>query len=428
MKKLLLSKFKNKKFIVGIVGLGYVGLPICERFSRVGVEVIGVDNNSSKINTLKRGSSYIKSSKLKNFNYFNKNKKNLSTNYKILTKCDAILICLPTPLKNYRPDMSYVFNCAKKLKKIIKPYQLLVLESTVYPGATNDLVNIIKQKKLNIGSNFFVGYSPERENPGDKSFSYKKTPKVISGFSKYCLILMDALYKHITFKRVKSEDLKSAELSKLLENLYRSVNIGLINELKIICEYLKIDIFKVIDLAATKNFGFQKFLPGPGLGGHCIPIDPYYLSWISKKKGYDPKFIPLAGKINTMMPLWVVNKMLSNLKSPKQKILILGVAYKKNVDDDRESPSFEIMKILKKKKINFEYNDPYFDKIRKGRQNKIIKKSIILNKNNLKKFSAVLVVTDHDKYDYKFIAQNSKIVFDTRGVYKKFAFKNIVYC
>ena len=428
MKKLLLSKFKNKKFIVGVVGLGYVGLPICERFSRVGVEVIGVDNNSSKINTLKRGSSYIKSSKLKNFNYFNKNKKNLSTNYKILKKCDAILICLPTPLKNYRPDMSYVFNCAKKLKKIIKPYQLLVLESTVYPGATNDLVNIIKQKKLNIGSNFFVGYSPERENPGDKSFSYKKTPKVISGFSKYCLILMDALYKHITFKRVKSEDLKSAELSKLLENLYRSVNIGLINELKIICEYLKIDIFKVIDLAATKNFGFQKFLPGPGLGGHCIPIDPYYLSWISKKKGYDPMFIPLAGKINTMMPLWVVNKMLSSLKSPKQKILILGVAYKKNVDDDRESPSFEIMKILKKKKVNFEYNDPYFDKIRKGRQNKINKKSIILNKNNLKKFSAVLVVTDHDKYDYKFIAQNSKIVFDTRGVYKKFAFKNIVYC
>ena len=428
MKKLLLSKFKNKKFIVGIVGLGYVGLPICERFSRVGIEVIGVDNNSSKINTLKRGSSYIKSSKLKNFNYFNKNKKNLSTNYKILTKCDAILICLPTPLKNYRPDMSYVFNCAKKLKKIIKPYQLIVLESTVYPGATNDLINIIKQKKLNIGSNFFVGYSPERENPGDKSFSYKKTPKVISGFSKYCLILMDALYKHITFKRVKSEDLKSAELSKLLENLYRSVNIGLINELKIICEYLKIDIFKVIDLAATKNFGFQKFLPGPGLGGHCIPIDPYYLSWISKKKGYDPKFIPLAGKINTMMPLWVVNKMLSSLKSLKQKILILGVAYKKNVDDDRESPSFEIMKILKKKKVNFEYNDPYFDKIRKGRQNKINKKSIILNKNNLKKFSAVLLVTDHDKYDYKFIAQNSKIIFDTRGVYKKFAFKNIVYC
>ncbi len=428
MKKLLLSKFKNKKFIVGVIGLGYVGLPICERFSRAGVEVIGVDNDSYKINTLKKGSSYIKSNKLKNFNYFNKNKKNLSTNYKILTKCDAILICLPTPLKNYRPDMSYVFNCAKKLQKIIKPYQLLVLESTVYPGATNDLVNIIKQKKLNIGNNFFVGYSPERENPGDKNFSYKKTPKVISGFSKYCLILMDALYKHITYKRVKSEDLKSAELSKLLENLYRSVNIGLINELKIICEYLKIDILKVIDLASTKNFGFQKFLPGPGLGGHCIPIDPYYLSWISKKKGYDPKFIPLAGKINTMMPLWVVNKMLSNLKNHKQKILILGVAYKKNVDDDRESPSFEIMKILKKKKINFEYNDPYFDKIRKGRQNKIIKKSIILNKNNLKKFSAVLVVTDHDKYDYKFIAQNSKIVFDARGVYKKFAFKNIVYC
>ncbi len=428
MIKNLLYKFKNKKFTVGIIGLGYVGLPICERFSSVGIDVIGVDNDIYKINSLKKGLSYIKSNKLKNFKYFKKNKKNLSTNYKILKKCDAILICLPTPLKNLRPDMSYVFDCAKKLKNIIKPFQLLVLESTVYPGATNDIMKIINKKKYNFGKNFFIGYSPERENPGDKNFTYKKTPKVISGFSKNCLILMDALYAHIIKKRVKSDDLQSAELSKLLENLYRSVNIGMINELKIICDYLKIDVFKVINLASTKNFGFQKFLPGPGLGGHCIPIDPYYLSWISKKKGYEPKFIPLAGKINTSMPSWVIKKMMRKLKNNNQKILILGVAYKKNVDDDRESPSFEIMKILQKKKISFEYNDPYFDKIRKGRQNKIFKKSIKLNKNNLKKFSAVLLVTDHDKYDYKYIAQNSKIIFDTRGVYKKFSFKNIIYC
>ncbi len=428
MIKKLLSKFKNKKLTVGIIGLGYVGLPICERFSRAGIEVVGVDNDNNKIETLRKGLSYIKTKNLKNFKYFKNNIKNLSTNYSILKKCDAILICLPTPLKNFKPDMSFVFNCAKKLKKIVKPYQLLVLESTVYPGATNDLIDIISQKKLIFGKNFFVGYSPERENPGDKNFTYKKTPKVISGFSKNCLILMDMLYKHIIRKRVKSDDLKSAELSKLLENLYRSVNIGLINELKIICDHLKIDIFKVIDLASTKNFGFQKFLPGPGLGGHCIPIDPYYLSWISKKKGYAPKFIPLAGKINTLMPSWVIKKMLNKLKDRKPKILILGVAYKKNVDDDRESPSFEIMKILKKKKINFEYNDPYFDKIRKGRQNKIIKKSILLNKNNLKKFSAVLLVTDHDKYDYSYISKNSKIIFDTRGVYKRYNFKNIIYC
>ena len=259
MIKKILEKFKNKKFKVGIIGLGYVGLPLCERFSRVGINVIGVDNDSFKIETLKKGLSYIKSDKLKNFKYFQNNKKNLSTDYNILKECDAILICLPTPLKNLKPDLSYVFGCAKKLKKIIKPFQLLVLESTVYPGATHDLIDIITQKKLQLGKNFFIGYSPERENPGDKNFSYKKTPKVISGFSKNCLILMDALYAHITFKRVKSNDLKSAELSKLLENLYRSVNIGLINELKIICDHLKIDIYKVIDLASTKNFGFQKF-------------------------------------------------------------------------------------------------------------------------------------------------------------------------
>ncbi len=428
MIKKLLLKFNSKKFKVGVIGLGYVGLPICERFSRAGIEVIGVDNDPNKIKILKKGQSYIKSKKLKNFKYFKNNKKNLSINYKILNKCDAILICLPTPLKNFKPDMSYIFDCAKKIKTFLKPYQLLVLESTVYPGATDELINIIRQKKIILGKNFFVGYSPERENPGDDQFTYKKTPKIISGFSKNCLNLMDALYKNIINKRVKSDDLKSAELSKLLENLYRAVNIGLINELKIICDYLRIDIFKVIDLASTKNFGFQKFLPGPGLGGHCIPIDPYYLSWISKKKGYQPKFIPLAGKINTMMPSWVVKKMLTKLKNRKKKILILGVAYKKNVDDDRESPSFEIMKILKKQKISFEYNDPYFDKIRKGRQNKIIKQSVSLNKDNLKKFSAVILVTDHDQYDYKFIAQNSKIVFDTRGVYKKFNFENIFFC
>jgi UDP-N-acetyl-D-glucosamine dehydrogenase len=428
MRNKLFSRLGNKNLQIGVIGLGYVGLPLCERFSRAGVKVIGVDNDKNKIKYLQLGKSYIKSKKLVNFKYFRDNKQNVTSDYRILNKCDAIIICLPTPLKNNKPDMSFVFNCAKKLKKIIKPYQLLVLESTVYPGATDDLIKIIKKKNLIIGSNFFVGYSPERENPGDKSFSYKKTPKVISGYTKNCLNMMNQLYKHVAKKLIKSEDIKSAELSKLLENLYRSVNIGLINELKIICEYLKIDIFKVIDLASTKNFGFQKFLPGPGLGGHCIPIDPFYLSWISKKKGYDPKFIPLAGKINTGMPKWVVKKMMNNLKIKSPKILILGVAYKKNVDDDRESPSFEIMKILKKMKIKFEYNDPYFNHIKKSRQNNIIKNSVVLSKQNLKKFSGVLLVTDHDKYNYKFIAQNSKIIFDTRGVYKKFNFKNIIYC
>ena len=254
MIKKLISKFKQKKFSVGIIGLGYVGLPISERFVSAGINVIGVDSDPHKIKSLKKGLSYIKSQKLKNFKYFKKKRNNLSSDYNILKKCDAILICLPTPLKGHKPNMSYIFNCAKKLKKVVRPFQLVVLESTVYPGATIEVANIIKQKKLNFGKNFFIGYSPERENPGDINFSYNTTPKVISGLSKNCINLIDLLYSYIVKSRVKSKDIESAELSKLLENLYRSVNIGLVNELKIICDKLKIDIFKVIELASTKNF------------------------------------------------------------------------------------------------------------------------------------------------------------------------------
>ena len=338
-----------------------------------------------------------------------------------------VIVCLPTPLKNSKPDMSYVHGCAKKLKKIIQPFQLVILESTVYPGATIEFFKKFKKDEHILGKNLFLGYSPERENPGDKKFSYSKTPKVISGYSKKCLILVDLVYSYIVKKRILASNIKEAETSKLLENLYRAVNIGLVNELKIICNYLKIDIFNVIELAATKNFGFQKFLPGPGLGGHCIPIDPFYLSWASKKAGYNPKFINLSGKLNTMMPKWVVNKMLKNLKEKSPNILILGVSYKKNVDDDRESPSIEIMKILKRKKIKFDYNDPYFLYLRKGRNLNFTKKSIPINKKTLKRFSAVLVVTDHDKYDYEFIYRNSNLVFDSRGVYKKFDYKKVIY-
>ena len=425
----LVKKLRSKNFILGIIGLGYVGLPICQRFISSGIKVFGVDKDKNKISSLKNGKSYIKNKNLLNFNYFKKNKNNLSSNYNILKQCDVIMICLPTPLKNLKPDMSYVFECSKKLKNIIRDNQIIILESTVYPGATYEFAKIFKKKNIKLGTNLFLGYSPERENPGDNSFSYKKTPKVISGFTKKCLKLVDAIYSHIVKSRIKAKDIRSAELSKLLENMYRAINIGLVNELKIICDKLNIDVFDVIGLAATKNFGFQKFLPGPGLGGHCIPIDPFYLSWISKKNGYDPKFISLAGKLNAFIPHWIVKKVLNQLKTiKKKKLLLLGLSYKKNIDDDRESPSFEIMKILKKKKIQFEYNDPYFEKTRLGRKNKIFKRSVELNKKNLQSFSAVILITDHDYYNYKFIAENSKIIFDTRGKYKKFHYKNIIFC
>ncbi|OUU50880.1 MAG: hypothetical protein CBC25_07175 [Pelagibacteraceae bacterium TMED65] len=426
--KKFIKKLQTTKFSVGVIGLGYVGLPICARFVKANIKVYGLDNDKKKINQLKKGISYIKNNNLKNFNYFKYNKSQVGSDYKILNKCDAILICLPTPLKNLKPDMSYVFNCSKKIKKILKPYQILILESTVYPGATDKVLEIVKNKSLEVGKNFFCGYSPERENPGDSSFSYKKTPKVVSGVTKNCELIIQKIYSPIVKKVVMAKSIKDAELSKLLENMYRAVNIGLVNELKIICDKLKIDIFNVIDLASTKNFGFQKFLPGPGLGGHCIPIDPYYLSWISRKNGYEPKFISVAGKINRSIPKWIVKKMLSKLKSKKLKVLILGVSYKKNIEDDRESPSFNIMKILKSKNIKFEYNDPFFKKLRKSREFNFKKKSIFINKKNLKKFDAVLLVTDHDFYNYKFIAENSKIIFDTRGIYKRYNFKNIVYC
>ncbi len=425
---LLKRKIIQKKFNLGVIGLGYVGLPIANRFINKGIKVYALEQDLEKVSKLKKGINYINNSSLKNFNYFKKNKNNISNDYSILRNCDIVLVCLPTPLKNKKPDMSFVYNCGKKIKKILKSYQLIILESTVFPGATIEFSKKFLKKEHILGKNIFLGYSPERENPGDKMFSYKTTPKIVSGYSKKCLDLTETVYKHVVKKIVKAKSLQAAETSKLLENLYRSVNIGLVNELKMICERLKIDVFEVIRLASTKNFGFQKFVPGPGLGGHCIPIDPFYLSWVSQQRGYDPKFIRLAGELNSSMPKWVVKKMLRNIKIKNPSILLLGVSYKKNVDDDRESPAFEIMKLLKEKNIRFQYNDPYFPILRKGRNLKFSKKSILLNKKNLKKFDAILVVTDHDLYDYKFIYENSKKIFDARGVYKNFNFPNVSYC
>lgn len=425
---LLKKRIGQKKFILGVIGLGYVGLPIANSFIKQGVKVYALEQDLEKVKKLKKGINYINSPSLKNFDYFKKNKENISNRYSILSSCDVILVCLPTPLKNKKPDMSFIYNCGKELKKILKSYQLIILESTVFPGATMEFAKKFLKKGHILGKNIFLGYSPERENPGDKMFSYRKTPKIVSGFSTGCLRLTKTVYKHVVKKTVNAKNLQSAESSKLLENLYRSVNIGLVNELKIICDKLKIDVFEVIRLASTKNFGFQKFVPGPGLGGHCIPIDPFYLSWVSKQKGYNPKFIELAGEVNSLMPRWVVKKMLKKIKSKRPSILLLGVSYKKNVDDDRESPAFEIMRLLKEKKVRFQYNDPYFPTLRKGRNLKFSKKSILLNEKNIKKFDATLIVTDHDFYDYRFIYKNSRQIFDARGVYKNFNFPDVVYC
>ncbi len=349
----LISKLKSKNFSVCIIGLGYVGLPLLSRFLKANIKVYGLDIDKSKINLLRNGIPYIQFLDKNISKYFKKNKFNLSSNYKIIKKSDVVIICLPTPLKknSKTPDMKYVFNCAKNIKKNIKENQIIILESTVYPGATKEFAKIIINKRLKIGKNIFLGYSPERENPGDKKFSYNTTPKVISGYTSNCLLLIKIIYSFFVKKLVLTKKIEEAELSKLLENLYRAVNIGLVNELKIVCKRLNIDIINTINIAATKNFGFQKFLPGPGLGGHCIPIDPFYLSWISKKNGYNPKFINLAGIINSKIPDWTIKQVLKKIKKNKNlNILLLGLSYKKNIEDDRESPTYEFMKILNKKK------------------------------------------------------------------------------
>lgn len=434
MIKNLISTIKKKQINICVVGLGYVGLPLASRILEKKISIFGIDSDRNKIDYLKKGKGYIKIKNNNILNYFKKNPDRLSTNYKIVSKCDVIIICLPTPLKanSITPDMSYIFNCAKQLKKHIKKNHTVILESTVYPGASKDFLNKMNLKKLKIGQDFFLGYSPERENPGDKNFSYNKTPKIISGYSKNCKQVVKNIYDLFINKTVSVESLEEAELSKILENLYRAVNIGLVNEMKIICDHLGIDIFNTINAASTKNFGFQKFLPGPGLGGHCIPIDPFYLSWISKKRGYDPKFIKLSGVINSKIPQWTLNKILKKINDVKiKKVLLLGISYKKNIDDDRESPSFKFIEILNKKRIKFDYSDPFFPKIRKGRNISQVKYSINLTKENIKKYSAVILLTDHDNYDYKLIANHSKLIFDTRGKFKNTIYKknkNIIYC
>ena len=425
----LKKKITSKKFKIGVIGLGYVGLPLVMRFLDSKIIVYGVDESQEKISMIKKCISYISSINSKELKRI---KNNCSTNYNILNTTDVIFVCLPTPLKNKKPDLSYLKNCYNKLSKINLINKLIILESTVYPGVTRNLINkIIIKQKLKIGVNFYAGYSPERENPGDNKFSYKITPKVVSGYTDQCLNIVKLCYSNIVKKITKAPSLEVAESSKLLENIYRAVNIGMINEMKIISDRLSLDINQIIKCASTKNFGFQTFYPGPGWGGHCIPIDPFYLTWLSKQNGYEPIFIKNAGLINNSMPKWIMRKVfnyLKTLKKEKFKILLLGISYKKNVDDDRESPSHQFMKILKSKKINFDYCDPYFPLLKKGRNINFIKRSVKLNNNNLKKYDCTILITDHDKFNYNLILKSSKMIFDTRGVYKSFAHKNVISC
>jgi UDP-N-acetyl-D-glucosamine dehydrogenase len=335
-----------------------------------------------------------------------------------------MLICVPTPLgPNNTPDLQYIHSTLKSIKKYLKKGQLLILESTTYPGTTEEeIVPEVEKNNFKIGTDFFIAYSPEREDPGNPDYSTQTIPKVVSGHTQNCCEVANSLYKCIVDETVTVSSTKVAEMTKLLENIHRAVNIGLVNELKMVADKMDIDIFEVIKTAATKPFGFTPFYPGPGLGGHCIPIDPFYLTWKAKQVGVTTRFIELAGEVNTNMPQWVLEKaeiglLNRGLKISESKVLILGMAYKKNVDDLRESPSLELIRLLSERGVDADYHDFYILKLHHTRKYSFDKSSINLNES-IGNYDLIILSTDHDEYDYEYLQKNSKLIVDTRGRFK----------
>ena len=421
------SNIINRKSIIGIIGLGYVGLPLAIRFSQEKFKVIGFDIDEKKVNQINSGKSYIQHIPSKDILSVLANGLVASSDFSKIAEIDVIIICVPTPLSaDNEPDLSYINGTLKNIKSYLKENQLLVLESTTYPGTTQEeivpFINKIKNKKFTVGNNFFVGYSPEREDPGNKKYSTKNIPKIVSGFTEDCHNLTKSLYDQVVDNTVSVSSTRVAEMTKIMENIHRAVNIGLVNELKIVADKMDIDIFEVIDAASTKPFGFTPYYPGPGLGGHCIPIDPFYLTWKAKQYGVNTRFIELAGEINTKMPEWVTTKMkdylLKNGKTMKgASALVLGVSYKKNVDDTRETPAFKIIELLQKSNVRVSYNDPFISQLTPTRNYNFDMKGVVLSKENLEKNDLVILVTDHDVYDYDFIFNHANCIIDTRGRY-----------
>jgi len=418
----LLGKIEDKTAVVGIVGLGYVGLPLAIHFCQAGFKVIGFDLDEEKINMLRAGQSYIRHVPAEPIAVLTAGGQIQPTvDFSQLSKADCVLICVPTPLtEKLEPDLSYLISTTKTVQQYLRAGQLVVLESTTYPGTTDEmLLPMLTAGGLEAGRDFFLAFSPEREDPGNKQFGAGNTPKVVGGITPDCLETACALYNAVT-TTVPVSSTRAAELTKLLENTYRSVNIALVNEIKILAHKMGIDLFEVIDAAATKPFGYTPFYPGPGLGGHCIPIDPFYLAWKAKEYDFSARFIHLAGEINVAMPYYVVEKTAGALNQHRKsingsRILILGIAYKKDIDDDRESPGYAIVDMLMQKGAAVCYNDPWIPVLKPTRKYDFKLKSETLSPEFLAKLDAVIIVTDHSDYDIAQIVKHAKIVVDTRN-------------
>jgi UDP-N-acetyl-D-glucosamine dehydrogenase len=421
----VLANFKARSARIGIVGLGYVGIPLALTAAKAGFKVLGFDIDAPRVAQINRGESFIKHIPAELISESVKDKQFEATaDFDRLGEPDAILICVPTPLTKYRePDLSYVENTARAIAPRLRKGQLVVLESTTYPGTTDEILKpIFESTGLKSGVDFFLAFSPEREDPGNPDFGTSTIPKVVGGDGPDALAIAEALYSQLIVKTVPVSSTATAEAVKLTENIFRAVNIALVNELKVVYAAMGVDVWEVIDAAKTKPFGFMPFYPGPGLGGHCIPIDPFYLTWKAREYDIATRFIELAGQINTRMPYYVVNKLAEAVdRSGKaftgSKVLMLGIAYKKNVDDMRESPSLKLIELIEARGAHVDFFDPYIPVIPMTREHAELagRRSVSLDAKTIAGYDAVLIATDHDNVDYKLVVDNAKVVVDTRN-------------
>jgi len=433
--KELESRIRSKNAVIGIIGMGYVGIPLALAALEKGLTIVGFDIDKDKISKLRKGENYIRHLDPKAFKAMCCSPKFRATaDFNELAKPDALLICVPTPLtKQKEPDLQYVVSTTEAIAERLRKGQIVILESTTYPGTVDEVMRPILEKRgLKCGKDFFTAFSPEREDPGRKDYTTTTTPKVVGGSDDKATKLAVALYSHFIKNVVEVKSAKVAEATKLMENIFRAVNIALVNEMKVIYDKMGIDIWEVLDAASTKPFGFTRFNPGPGWGGHCIPLDPFYLTWKAKEFGVTSIFIEHAGEINRRMPHYLVEKLVEALNEKKKsvkgsKILIMGVAYKKDIDDPRESPAFELMEILLHMKAELNYYDPHIPFLPKMREWPDMPEmsSIKLSPASLKKYDAVIVVTDHSAVDYSAVQKHSRLIIDSRGVYRK-SEKNVV--
>ncbi|WP_446745876.1 nucleotide sugar dehydrogenase [Silvibacterium acidisoli] len=436
----LKQKIESKTARIGVIGMGYVGLPLALLFSEQRFQVTGFDIDAKKITTLNAGDSYIVRIPGSEIQQAQQQGFRATADYAEIAKMDVITICVPTPLSEFHePDLSYIQDTARAIAPYLREGQLVILESTTYPGTTEEvLIPILESNAAGLKTvrnpadrGFYVAFSPEREDPGNNTVARRDIPKVVGGVGEHAKELACAVYGTIFDRTVPVSSPAAAEMTKLLENIYRCVNIALVNELKQLCQRMDIDIFEVIDAAKTKPFGFQAFYPGPGLGGHCIPIDPFYLSWKAKQFDFRTRFIELAGEVNLAMPYYVIEQTAAGLNEHGKalngsKVLVLGMSYKRDVDDLRESPSLTIIELLRQRKAVVSYNDPYFPYVGRGRHYDLDMHRVPLE--NLDQYDCVLIVTDHSDYDYRAIVDQAKLVVDTRNATKGIVSDKIVRC